>query len=549
MKLYVHRRLLSSILLLCSLAFTSGVNANAWQGITGIPEPAYGVNVDAPAHPDDWATATAGFYYVDKSSPAATDSGNSFGSRSRPRLSVPSSIPAGSVVEIHGTYDSTIDITSDGTLQSPIFLRGESEESKPVLNTRIRIGGAYIVVENILTSPTPNGGAGISIREGASNVVIRNSELSGVGDLSRTGGLGIGSWDYAGNDSVRNVWIDNVFIHDIGDVNANFDQDAHGVTINGTVSNVWITNSEMTRTSGDGVQIEAQHNRGIDKIHHVYFGRNVSHGNKQTGFWVKHARDIVVSENEFFDFTPSDSSDGTCTGFQYAAVNIWFINNVIHDCKKGIGSGSGDTGEQENVYYVGNMISNIIASNTTDPHRTGGGIVIRMQAANHHLVNNTIYEFESGISAPINSGSLRFENNVMSGRFGNNGWDIYVESAASGSTVDNSVVHNANALKFVWNGFNYSSMAAFQNGTGECGNCASTSPQFVDVSDSDFHLAPSSPGIGLGVMSSVYADFQTRFGMSIDADLEGNFGRTTMPVSAGAYQVSGPQPEPPEGLE
>ena len=42
-------------------------------------------------------------HYVDKTSPTATDTNNPYGTPDRPRLTIPSSLAPGSVVEIHGS--------------------------------------------------------------------------------------------------------------------------------------------------------------------------------------------------------------------------------------------------------------------------------------------------------------------------------------------------------------------------------------------------------------------------------------------------------------
>jgi len=88
-------------------ASTVGTASGAWTPPIGIPAPAFGINEIAPAAPNPWTVATAGFYYVDATKTAATDSGNPYGTPAKPRKTIPTQLPAGAVVELHGTYDAS----------------------------------------------------------------------------------------------------------------------------------------------------------------------------------------------------------------------------------------------------------------------------------------------------------------------------------------------------------------------------------------------------------------------------------------------------------
>ena len=74
-----------------------------WQPPAGIPAPSFGI-VEQPGTPT---------HYVDNTNTAATDTLNPNGSPTRPRLTVPTALPAGAVVEVRGgpynlTASSTI---------------------------------------------------------------------------------------------------------------------------------------------------------------------------------------------------------------------------------------------------------------------------------------------------------------------------------------------------------------------------------------------------------------------------------------------------------
>ena len=87
-----------------------------WQAPIGMPAPSFGVVETARAVPSPWTAATAGFYYVDATHADSTDTSNPYGTPARPRKTIPNTLPAGAVVELHGTYDRAH--TSPNTVES-----------------------------------------------------------------------------------------------------------------------------------------------------------------------------------------------------------------------------------------------------------------------------------------------------------------------------------------------------------------------------------------------------------------------------------------------
>lgn len=311
------------------LTFSRPVQA-AWKQIIGIPVPTFGVKEVAPNPPSPWISSTPGFYYVCPSCSTTDDTSNGY--PALPRASIPNPIPAGAVVELHGQYDGNYTtIYPLGTASSPVFLRGTLGDI-PTISRYITVQGHYLVIENILSAPSDSSDTifGFKIPEGSHHIAIRNSEFSGIGNVNKAGGIGVGSWSYTGTDIASDILLDSLHLHDLGDVNASFDQDKHCITVNGSVNNLWLVNSEMARCSGDGIQIEAQQGKR-DKIHHIYVGKNISHENKQTGMWIKHATDIIFSQNTIYGHVPSDSSSGAGIGFQYGPDYVWFIAMTAND--------------------------------------------------------------------------------------------------------------------------------------------------------------------------------------------------------------------------
>jgi len=71
----------------------------------GIPAPSFGLDEVAPAAPAAWpGNEAAGYYYIDRTHPNATDSSNQYGYPDKPRATIPNyaTFPAGTYIEVHG---------------------------------------------------------------------------------------------------------------------------------------------------------------------------------------------------------------------------------------------------------------------------------------------------------------------------------------------------------------------------------------------------------------------------------------------------------------
>jgi len=106
-------------------------------------------------------------------------------------------LPAGAVVELHGTYDishSDNTIVVQGTSARPVFIRGVSASSRPVARRGWEVKGTYAVIENIEFGPLPDlsSTGSLAILLPSSHIVLRHSDLHGT--LSG-GGLGIVNWE------------------------------------------------------------------------------------------------------------------------------------------------------------------------------------------------------------------------------------------------------------------------------------------------------------------------------------------------------------------
>jgi hypothetical protein len=535
-------RLLAAVMF-CAAALgfdTTAVQAAAWTPPIGIPAPSFGINESAPATPSPWTTATAGFYYVDGTNAKATDSSNPYGTPAKPRQTIPTTLPAGSVVELHGTYDvshsSPDTIVSQGTSSKPVYIRGVSSTSRPLARRAWELQGTYMIVENVEFGPMPDQSAtgSVVILLPSSHIVLRNDELHGT---LTDGGLGIVNWlvpygvPYTGSGVIDNVVIYHNSIHDNGNVNATYDQDVHGIAISDHVNTTWIVDNEIYRNSGDGLQINAQTGQRAT-THHIYIGRNVSHDNKQSGFWVKEATDVILSQNQSYNHRPSDSSLGQCMGAQYAPDYVWFLFNNVHDCEYGITQVSDDGTLTSHVNVIGNLIHGIHHSQSSNPDSAWGpSAVMYTGGSDRHIVNNTIYDVDSGVNIATPSGTQDVADNIIVNVTMAQASDLLLDF--SGSAPNTTFIHNLlfPDARLDW-GNGQTHPTAAQLATYKSINA---DPQFVNATGGDFHLLSSSPAIGAGDVNSSYAAFQQRYGVSIAFDIEGT-PRPSSAYSLGAYE-------------
>ncbi|NOX57988.1 MAG: hypothetical protein GXP29_03910, partial [Planctomycetes bacterium] len=259
-----------------------------WTPPIGIPAPPFGIVETVERQ---YGTANFQTHYIDNTHARATDSSNPTGSPERPRQSIPTELPAGSVVALAGgpysyRIGGTIPIHSLGTADAPVFIRSV-DPKKPVRFTEsVTMTGQYLIVENVVF----DGGNPLLVKKGPHHMALRHSEVTRCGGPA----VQLSSWD---GEPIHNIVIYDCEIHDNGNIHADFDEDYHGIGVGGGVSSLWVVDNRMYRNSGDGIQINAGNSAGQASTHHIYVGRNVAYENKQTGMWCKQATDVIFSQN------------------------------------------------------------------------------------------------------------------------------------------------------------------------------------------------------------------------------------------------------------
>ena len=497
----------------------------AWTPPIGIPEPPFGISEQAPAAPNPWTSEAAGFYYVD---PAGCSSSRTYGRPGASRCSIPNPAPAGSVVFLNGTLTSNQSFTSNGTAGNPVFVTAYNTANKPTVTQGLQVAGSYAVIENLNLNP---GGAGAS--EGTHHISFRH--IDATGNIN-TGGMAFGSWSYSGSQSVSYVVVYDVKIHDAGDVQASSDADKHCITVNGSVDHLWVLDSQLYRCGGDAIQLEAQQGRR-DKIHHVYYGRNIAHDNRQTGGWVKHATDVVFSQNIGYNFRANSGGPGLCFGQQYGPERVWYLFNEGYACNIGIGvSGNDPPGDGQYTYIYGNVIHDTASQSPGDAYNAG--CIVLRGSTNIYVANNTCSNTDGGIMIPPGTGgTVYIWNNIIRRAAGTAGatYDVYKEGANPALDMKNNI---------------FSSSPRLTDGGGS--SYSTADPQFI--SSADFHLSASSPAVDAGIVpQKILNDFQANYGMNIAYD-KGGVSKPQGPAwDMGAYEYLGgvpgaSAPSAPSGL-
>jgi len=151
----------------------------------GIPDPGFGIDDEMPSRPSNWNNEVAGYYFVNNST--GSNSGNTYGTPSSPRYSIPRPIPAGSYIEIEGNYsnNSSISVQSKGTAgtwsannSGAVWITGaKTGKSHAFLQKKLALTGSHLFVDGL----TLHSGARITIgSEGsADHIVVRNTDVKG----------------------------------------------------------------------------------------------------------------------------------------------------------------------------------------------------------------------------------------------------------------------------------------------------------------------------------------------------------------------------------
>ncbi len=498
---------------------------------TGIPAPEFGINetVESIYGSDAYYT-----HYVDASDVNATDTNNSNGSPAKPRLTIPTTLAAGSVVEVRGgPYSSPTTLTwqMNGTPTAPVFIRGVPSGNRVQIlglsgsSPRLQLDfeGRYFIVENIDFYNKVT----ISFDPSVEYGTLRNSEVHNPENST-------GALNPTVNAQGTHIVIYNNEIHD--NVRA-ANKDNHGVQGGAGGNRIWVLNNTIYNNGGNGFQACNRCNTaplGIPRF--IYIGGNEFYGDKEVAIALKYAEDVIISENRIHDYMLASSTamvSGIIIGADGYPERVWVLNNEIYRSIRGI-----RIEEAVDLWMIGNVIYDIeqMAFN------------IEKTNPNTNIIGNTISNADVFINqdrwtTPI----LTVSNNIVVNMAGVlNGSHMNIESSqvySNAAFSNNLFWQNGSDILLNLGGGSSGPYSAFSSteefNTASFGNNnIIADPLFVNATNKNFQLQSGSPAIDNGLVSTAYQTFQSTYGIDIRQDAKKLSRPQENGWEIGAYEYS-----------
>jgi hypothetical protein len=474
----------------------------------GIPCPSFGMT-----EVTDDVTFT---HWVDNSG-TCSDSGGRAGTPADPRCTIPTTFPAGSIVQIRGTLYNNAGAnktwTCQGTVSEPVFVHGPSTGTKPeVFNTgRITLTGSYCIIEYL----NFNKGRFIGNLVSDNHLVIRHTD---VHDQLLGGCVAM-----IGSDLV--VW-DNHLHHCQGN-------DKHGVNFGLGSVRVWVLDNHIHHNGGDGVQF--LHNGSANPPQFAYVGRNIFHSDRENCIDIKWARHVVISQNTCYAYrgAPPDvgftfddgttgsgtiytsGSDGTAIaiGSDGGPTDAWVIYNTVYDAEIGIRHEescltAGCSESTAPLYIVGNVVYDALSDCFAAEKVNGNGYFL------YNTCDDAARDgFHWNFGAPK---ELHFENNIFSNVAGKS---LNVPSAGlhANSTAANNLFFPSPAT-LTWGSkdtvaLTTDDLALFPGGP----NNHIGDPRYVNAPQHDYGIGQGSAAIDVATetLATLNVLFQTTYGVGV----------------------------------
>lgn len=487
--------------------------AAQWVPPIGVPAPTFGVNEVAPAVPDPWITGTAGFYYVDNTHPSATDTpAGRLGYPAVPRLTIPTNVPAGSVVTVTGgpyVFSNNTIAGGDGTAENPIFYRGIGAPVVVCTTNQRSLGlyGSYVVWEGFFMY-------NLQIAAVGTHISVRFNEATGMS--VQQGGTAI----YCNNE---NIVIYGNYVHDNGNPENATENDISGTFCAEGALFVWVVDNHYHGNGGVSIHFSSEGDEEPGWPQFIFIGRNLCHEEGENCVNIKGAKDVIISQNYAYLFGPTaypkSGSDGSAFVLNDDnAANglnnrIWFLFNNASFSTVGIRT-------QNYAALIGNVI-----------HRITNAGILSFGPHNVHAEHNTIYLATRGFERRNSTAAHNavFVNNIT------NNFLVDDISLAGNGTSNATLALNLfdTPARIEWLDTLYSPLSAFTPGVHTCTACLQGEPLFLDVTVSDYRLTAESPARGVSFPSAVYDLYESLYGVSIKYDAAG----MARPNAAGPWDI------------
>lgn len=552
-----------------------------WASQDGVTWDPYDDTVTTIYGSSGYATSANGPYthYVDQTAGNCSDSTN--GTVAQPRCTIPTTITAGQVVEVHGGAtkyalpgSGFLQISITGTSSAPAFLR---------------------YIDNSGHSGSAAGNGFDTLEYACQNAIIEGEQQFRVKvDLGVAGSShhcvyrnGEPSWTPR---QILNVHATNAVIYN-NNIHHSIGDDRHCLYIGGSAQYVWITDNEISYCGGNGLQFTQSANPGPS---YIFIGRNTWHHNKETGMASKQAFKILATQNETYanqypgqkgdTYTVPDAAteplyatygfpttatngsagDGSaaiwgadvCTGCT-TTDRVYYAYNYDHD--NGNSHPNGQTKGRNvrfedvtNAYYFQN-ISTTSIDDVYSVEKNGPNTVC----------NNTFIDKDGSTTLywgfrPIVT--VEWVNNITVAESA--GILLRVEDqqpANNSDLVTNLFWDTSGTMNYHWKNTTDASLTtaaeinALPSDNGTISGNLFEDPVFTDYDGEDYSLDSLSPAIDVGTdcMTGIKSDFQTDFGAyGYNAqliDFDGNTVPTTN-IDLGALQFGSSPPAPVDNV-
>lgn len=471
-------------------------------------------------------------HWVDNTHPSATDTSNPTGTPTTPRLTIPylGNLAAGSVVQLRGGPYWTSGGTGQqnigglGTAQAPIFVRGESPESKVEVQRGIRVYPAtYLIIENI--EITGQYALGVECRPSSAadamhHICVRRCDFIGTGVFAQNTGLSfIG---ISGSDTTDCAGLFNYFTG-IGDSDSLTENDQHQLGVASYTDRIWYGWNQTYDNGGDGCG--NGHAAGRTAKNYYIFNNHFKK-NHENGIDIKEVAGCRIIGNTIEEMTGRDSDPGTGIVIHYGPdigpTDVYVLRNEVFNCRQGMQC---DT--TVGLVIAGNIIHDIdwnkgpVPGTEPDWNSTyaAGACIFIQGVEDAHIVNNTFYDYNVGIAVPSSPfDTLLISNNLFAGRTAANAHEINVQGAEPFSSTNN-FFDSGVAPRFRW-GSTTRTLAQAQAAGQETGSIEG-SADFTNAAAADLSLTATSDAIEAGSVDAVWAQMETDLGESVAYDFNG----------------------------
>jgi len=441
--------------------------------------------------------------------------------------------PGDTVLVRSGTYYEKVSFKQSGRQDKWITLKAYSNERPVIDGTGLSITGKealvtlsnvnYIMLEGFdicnYKSSTPWVNInGILVNEGCSNITVRKNKVYNIEhNVKPEDGRSGHGIEIIGNTSVpmKNILVEENEIHDC---NTGYSEN---LTINGYVDGFIIRKNKIYNAE----------NIGIDAAGGYSANNNPAYN---------YARNGVISDNELYNI---NMSTGPLGGYGAIGIyidgarNIIVERNKVHEADRGIGIVS-----ENDAYPTDSCIirNNFVYNCWRTGIYMGGYLNYTTGGTNNcYVVNNTLYfnnrtlgafgEVEGEIRLTENCNNNTIQNNIVYARPGN---DVFVHkytSTGSNNVIDYNLYYSTGAVKWIWNGTEYTNYNAWQTAcSGDANSTNNIDPLLTSTSSPDLHIQTVSPAKNGGLVISADINGST--------DIDSNTRIVNNKISKGAQQ-------------